>query len=258
MVYERDDFVTIDPTIFIMGPPEHCSSFKKCESRRKIQITNQYHLCREPVSVKRYLEFINETHYDIDYNLEYFNGKEWVLGDRFIDINSEFDNPVVGVSYFDALEFISWASRKDSLPYRLPTEAEFELASRQNCDCKEECAKSTILKSSMLIRNEEAPYKSGPYSIYDSLENNGVFGMNGLVWQWCSDWFFYYSEEDVINPTGPKVKPNFAPWKGEQWKPGRVIRGGSFNYSHSHSSCYNRHFSKEEDRNINLGFRLCF
>ena len=40
------------------------------------------------------------------------------------------DHPVVGVSYLDALAFCAWARQVTGLPIRLPTEPEWEKASR--------------------------------------------------------------------------------------------------------------------------------
>src|SRR5205823_1782439 len=40
------------------------------------------------------------------------------------------DQPVVAVSWFDAMKFCEWLSHRTGRPYRLPTEAEWEQAAR--------------------------------------------------------------------------------------------------------------------------------
>lgn len=74
------------------------------------------------------------------------------------------DKPVANVTYFGANAFCEWLTAKSGAKYRLPTEAEWELA----------CM-----------------------SVGDK-----VNGMPGDVWEWCSDWCGEYPEKDVVNPVG--------------------------------------------------------
>jgi formylglycine-generating enzyme required for sulfatase activity len=43
--------------------------------------------------------------------------------------------------------------------------------------------------------------------------------MHGNVWEWCSDRFGPYPDEEVVDPRGPEAGP------------GRVVRGGSWYFS---------------------------
>ena len=72
----------------------------------------------------------------------------------------------------------------------------------------------------------------------------GIYDMSGNVWEWCSDWFDYYSELPSVNPQGPSSGSD------------RVARGGSWNDGAQY--CYvSRRNYVDPDRRIGvLGFRV--
>ena len=117
--------------------------------------------------------------------------------------------PKTGVSWLDVQSFLTTLSRLDGIAYRLPTEAEWEYASRS-------------VKRSQL--DQEAWYRensNGTIQQVAALKPNslGLFDMLGNVWEWTSDWYGedYYKESPTRNPQGPAL--------GER----RVVRGGAYN-----------------------------
>ncbi len=126
------------------------------------------------------------------------------------------DQPVVGVSYWDAISYAKWAGK------RLPTEAEWEYAARGGLNEKE------------FPWGDEPPYQKCNYAPHGNLEadgykytapvgkfppnNFGLYDMAGNVWEWCNDFYdtTYYKIGPAVNPTGPD--------SGYQ----RVLRGGSW------------------------------
>ncbi len=76
------------------------------------------------------------------------------------------EEPVVFVTWHEAIEFCEWLSAAEGKSYRLPTEAEWEYAAR--------CAGEL-----------------------------GVNGLGGNFMEWCLDWWAPYPDGPQVDPVGP-------------------------------------------------------
>ncbi|MBN2388372.1 MAG: formylglycine-generating enzyme family protein [Anaerolineales bacterium] len=121
------------------------------------------------------------------------------------------DHPVVGVDYVMARGYCRWANG------RLPTEAEWELASRGAESLRYPWGSEdpTCDRTNMfgcLVPPDTAAV--GSHANGNSPE--GVWDMSGNVWEWVHDWYDddYYVLSPLNNPLGPYV--------GEV----KVVRGG--------------------------------
>jgi formylglycine-generating enzyme required for sulfatase activity len=156
--------------------------------------------------------------------------------------NSNLDGrenyPVVHVAYEDAEAYAKWANK------RLPTEAEWEFASRGG-KAGELYAWGNELKPNNQyqanIYQGAFPVEGGdsgadgwvgiaPVKQY-APNGYGLYDIGGNVWEWVSDWYRadYYAQlraKGVVarNPKGPDVP--YDPQEPDQKK--RVHRGGSF------------------------------
>ena len=151
------------------------------------------------------------------------------------DLSGKSNHPVVHVAYDDALAFAKWKGK------RLPTEAEWEFASRggkqqERYAWGEEVTTqgkfmANTFQGSFPLKNlsedgfeSTSPVKSFPPNNY------GLYDMIGNVWEWTSDWYdanyFKALSKNAItnNPQGPE-KP-FDPQDIYAMK--RVTKGGSF------------------------------
>jgi sulfatase modifying factor 1 len=153
------------------------------------------------------------------------------------DLVGRAKEPVVHVSFIDAMAYAEWAGK------RLPTEAEWEFAARGGLDRKPYVWGEELKPDGKFIANiweGQFPHQNSAEDGFVRAAPVGSFAANGFglldiagnVWEWCSDWYRpnYYAlvapEADgaVHNPKGPI--DSFDP--REPGVPKRVQRGGSF------------------------------
>ena len=171
---------------------------------------------------------------------------------------------VVFVSWFDAAAFCEWLSEKEGLPYRLPTEAEWEYACRAGSqrpfhtgDALPDVFHKNVFESwhpdpdpsriTEKFRYPERRYKDNIVLLdVGTTPPNawGLYDMHGNVEEWCLDWYGPYLPGPQKDPVG------YA--EGEF----RVTRGGSHSTELYFLRSANRMGAVPEDRSWLIGFRV--
>jgi len=105
------------------------------------------------------------------------------------------DNDAVGnISWLDATAFCKWLSDEEGLPYRLPTEAEWEYACRAGTNSLFNTGDS--LPADIFERSTRSVGQAPPNAW-------GLFDMHGGVEEWCNDWYGPYPGNPQTDPIGP-------------------------------------------------------
>ena len=216
-----------------------------------------FYMSKYEVTVAQFAQFIKETGYKTDAEKKGWswvgsngwkkeNGINWMYNVRgeLRPIN-EYNNPVIRVSWYDAMAFCKWLSKKTETTIRLPTEAEWEYAARggQKSRGYKYAGGNNVNAVAWYYRNSGG--KTHPVGQKQPNEL-GLYDMSGNVDEWCWDWYGknYYSHSPRKNPRGPS--------DGSL----RVFRGGSWNdisgfvripFRNSNYSSYGDH---------NIGFRI--
>jgi len=148
------------------------------------------------------------------------------------------EQPVVGVSWFEAVAYCDWLSSVSGRSVRLPTEAEWECAARGGAE------------GLHYPWGDELPLQddaAGPHPVGRGAPNaNGLYDICANVHEWCSDWYApdYYAVSPERNPRGPDTGVR------------RVSRGGSWRHQIQFSRCAARSSIPPEFRYADYGFRV--
>ncbi len=147
------------------------------------------------------------------------------------NITDKLNHPAVHIAWPDAVAYCEWAGK------RLPTEAEFEYASRGGLQQREYPWGDKLQDGDQWPLNIWQGEFPEEHNVRDGFEltapvktfrpnGYGLYDTSGNVWEWCSDWYQpeYYSDSPRRDPHGPR--DSFDP--NEPGLPKRVQRGGSF------------------------------
>ncbi len=192
---------------------------------------------RTEVTVARFAEFVAATGHETEAERrgvakafvvksgkwEDVEGADWRHPEGPDAPASRPEEPVVQVSWDDAVAFAKWAGR------RLPTEAEWEFAARGGLEgatyawgnelapggkpmgnwWQGDFPRNNKARDGFVLR---APVGSFPPNGY------GLHDMAGNVWEWVADWYEpdYFSHSPMLDPQGPTTGTL------------RAVRGGSF------------------------------
>lgn len=245
-------FKTIPAGSFMMG-----SKLQRCPVDDPFTRNNEYADCMESgdQSVNR-----DETPYhnvnlkgfymsDTEVTqLQYFK----IMGEnrsQFLTEELGYDsrhNPVENVSWDEAKAFVRKLNKLEkTTKYRLPTEAEWEYASKAGTGTKwsfgDDVSKADDFAwhagNSKDQTHPVGQKRANPWGLYD---------MHGNVWEWCEDWYVDNYDMTPIdgsaNHSGPKKE--------------KILRGGSWIYYAQDARSAIRSRDARNARYVIVGFRI--
>ena len=264
----EDGLVRIRGGQFRMGSPGSESGRNEDEGPAHAVKLHTFALARYPVTRAEYAQFVMATGHAsssgcLVWNNERFEaapGADW-RNPGFAQTDQE---PVVCVSWNDARAYAEWLSGHSGAHYRLPSEAEYEYATRGGTGDarfwppgdKNACAYADVADSTAqrLVSGGDrwtvhpcddghaytAPvgsYKPNPFGLYDMLGN---------VWEWV---------EDCYHPSYDEAPADGSAWT-EQRCSQHVLRGGSWaGYPAAVRSALRLWFGPDVRLNV-MGFRV--
>jgi formylglycine-generating enzyme required for sulfatase activity len=122
--------VVVPAGAFTMGLPPNDEN--KNDTRHPVTIATPFALGKYPVTRAEFAHFVVDTGYQVQGPCSVRNGEKWVLdplkGWRDPGFAQTADDPVVCVSWNDAMAYTAWLGGKTGRKYRLPSAAEYEHA----------------------------------------------------------------------------------------------------------------------------------
>lgn len=250
---------------------------------------DDYWLAKHPVTVGQFKRFVEETGYLTDsergVGCWVFVGEEWepTLDGTWKNtyFEQEDSHPVVCVSWYDALAYADWLSKKIGVEFKLPTAAQWEKGARGS-DARtwpwgNEIPDGTRANyADINYSNKYSEARSADKNIDDGYVETspvgsypagaspyGLLDMAGNVWEWCHDYYAndYYTRSPDRNPLGP-----LEGRVGDDGVADRVNRGGgSWTDRSGHLTAEGGHNLRSAGRtgdgdnssDDHMGFRLC-
>ena len=152
--------------------------------------------------------------------------------------------PVTGVSWFEAERYREWLSSQTARAYRLPTEAEWELAARGGLEQKSFPWGDAPPQS---LPDYATRWQTGPERVACYTPNAfGLYDICDNVHEWCSDWYDpnYYAVSPERNPHGPEPTKR------------KSSRGGSWRHHIKVARCSARSSIPPDFQYADYGFRI--
>jgi formylglycine-generating enzyme required for sulfatase activity len=226
-------FVWLPPGQFVMGSPaSEVDRVSNEGPQTRVTLTRGFYLGRYPVTQGEYLS---------------------VIGSNPSSFTGDTNRPVEMVNWSNATNYCAQLTARERtagrLPagwaYRLPTEAEYEYASRAGSTNRfsygDDPGYTRLGNYAWYSANSSAM----THAVGGKLPNRwGLYDIAGNVWQWCSDWYGTYPGGNVTDPSGSVSGSS------------RVIRGGSWDYYAYYCRSAQRYNYYPTLRSRYIGFRV--
>lgn len=220
-------FVRVRATTITVGSPPSQAGRSQAEAQWKATVSADLFVADRVVTIAEYATITGTQVQDIS------------------ESSPTENHPVVSQTWQEAKLFADAIGTELGRNARLLTEVEWELACRAGSttayyfgdDPKQ------LTRYGWYLANSPDRRSSLPRLL---LPNPfGLFDMHGGVYEWCHDVYGPYPAEPQIDYFGPGTGP------------GRVLRGGGYNYPAADCRSAYRYFTQPENRNTRIGIRVC-
>ena len=164
---------------------------------------------------------------------------EWEIMDEWHNPN----HPITDVSWYDCQVFIQRLDSLTGLPFRLPTEAEWEFAARGGNKSENYRFAGSNIVDSVSWGLSNSGYRKHTVGLKRPNELR-LYDMTGNVSEWCSDWYAPYQLGTEPNPKGPI--------SGTE----KIVRGSSFDNCRANSHISHRYRQDPMQATQYCGLRL--
>jgi formylglycine-generating enzyme required for sulfatase activity len=224
-------FVWVPPGSFRMGSPAGEHERRPDETPHTVTLTRGFYLGVHPVTQAQWRAVMDS------------------MPSRF----SGDDRPVERVSWEDCQAFCARMARLDGNPYRLPTEAGWEYGCRAGTTTPFHFGEALATDQANFDGNdvyrpgEKGEFRRETTAVGLFAANAwGLYDLHGNVFEWCSDWYGPYPDEDAVDPAGP-AEGSF-----------RVLRGGSWFSAPWYCRSAYRYWADPSFGDAHIGCRICF
>ena len=235
------DMVAIPGGQFMMGAPRGEKYSKASQRPQHCVKIQSFYMGKFPVTQAQWKAIALGAKVDRDLNPEPSHFK----GDNL---------PVDSVSWYDAVEFCSRASKITQKEYRLPSEAEWEYGCRGGSTTPFSFGETILSElvnydaTQTYADEQKGEYRKKTTDVGSFPPNAfGLYDMHGQVWEWCiDDWHDNYQDA----PTDGSAWR--SRWRGET----KVICGGCWGTEAHKCRSASRSYDKSEVRSEIIGFRV--
>ncbi len=239
--------VSLEGGVFFMGPRDAAYQVP----RREVTVES-FAMGKYEVTNARFAVFLNERG-----NGDKEGGPWLNLGSTYTRIIAAAENrfevepgyenhPVAGVGWHGAMAYCDWLMDKTLIPFRLPTEAEWEYACRAGKETEYSFGDGPADHEDHGWFDSNAG-EAGPREVGGKADNPfGLFDMHGNMWEWCLDG--WSDNHAGIPKDGTAVPP--------EGKRQRVLKGGSWKNPFDDARSAHRIEAEPELNTQDIGFRV--
>ena len=282
-----ENMVEVKKGTFIMGNTRNDETYSNEENTlHEVELTYDYYMGKYEVTFGDFVEFLNSvgvkencrlngnTVLDLHSlsTIEYlFFEDKFALKERsgnYLNDEGYSEYPVERATWWGAIEYCNWLSRKENLKeaydtegnfldsagkitdditkvegYRLPTEAEWEYAARGGHKSTEDykyAGSNNADEVAWYKENTEKPQKPG----LKKPNELDLYDMSGNMLEWCHDNKRVYPDWKLTNPIGPSSSPY------------RILRGGKWYDSENYLRITYRQRLEPFFGEFHIGFRI--